>query len=115
MEISAKTRKLKNILEDESLCIRRYGEEMTKKISLRLAELQAAESLSAFWPPNSGPERCHELKGNLKGTYSMDLKHPFRLLFIADHDRLPPETTDPKEKWANITAIQVTGIEDTHG
>ena len=37
-----------------------------------------------FWPPNSGPERCHELKGDLAGVFSIDLKQPYRLLFRTD-------------------------------
>ena len=82
---------------------------------MRLAELRAAESLATFWPPNSGPERCHELKGNRAGTFSIDLKHPYRLLFIADSETSPSASANEPERWANITAIQVTGIEDTHG
>jgi len=27
------------------------------------------------------PERCHELSGADKGTFSMDVKQPYRLLF----------------------------------
>lgn len=81
MEIEIPDRKLKKALEDEKECRTRFGAEMAKKIRLRLAALEAAESLADFWPPSSGPERCHELKGNLAGTFSMDLKQPYRLLF----------------------------------
>lgn len=115
MEISTKSNKLKRIFEDETLCNRRYGDEMCKKIFLRLAAIRAAESLATFWPPNLGPERCHELKGDLKGTFSMDLKHPYRLLFVADNEPLTSNSTSELERWRNITAIQVIGIEDTHG
>ena len=115
MEISTKNNKLKRIFEDETFCKRRYGQEMSKKINLRLTALRAAESLATFWPPMSGPERCHELKGDLKETFSMDLKHPYRLLFRSDHETSTSEPSAEKERWSNITAIQLTGIEDTHG
>jgi proteic killer suppression protein len=79
MEVRAKGGKLKAALENEAVCQKRYGRDMTKKIMMRLGELGAADSLADFWPPNSGPERCHELKGDLAGTFSMDLKQPYLL------------------------------------
>ena len=42
---------------------------MAKKLSLRLDALEAADTLGDFWPPYSGPERCHELKGDRAGSY----------------------------------------------
>src|SRR5256885_7561644 len=74
MDIEIPDRKLKKALENQKECRRRFGPEMAKKIQLRLAALQAADSLVDFWPPSSGPERCHELTGNLAGTFSLDLK-----------------------------------------
>jgi plasmid maintenance system killer protein len=115
MEIEIPDRKLKKTLEDEKECRTRFGAEMAKKIRLRLAALEAAESLADFWPPSSGPERCHELKGNLAGTFSMDLKQPYRLLFqpIGSAGEVP--TSDEKHRWQTIQAIRIRGIEDTHG
>ncbi|MCL7169021.1 hypothetical protein MWK01_26915, partial [Escherichia coli] len=72
----------KAALESEAACQKQYGRDMMKKIMLRLSELRAAVSLADFWPPMSGPERCHELKGELAGTFSIDLKQPYRLLFV---------------------------------
>ena len=69
MEIFAKDNKLKAVLEDETVCKKRFGAPMSKKLTARLAVLRAAESLEAFWPPNSGPERCHELKGDSGGHF----------------------------------------------
>ncbi len=50
--------------DDPAARQREYGVNMAKKLALRLAALYAADSLADFWPPNSGPERCHELKGD---------------------------------------------------
>ncbi len=115
MEIEISDRRLKKALEDERECRKRFGPEMAKKIRLRLAALQAAESLADFWPPSSGPERCHELIGNLARTFSIDLKQPYRLLFepIDPADVVRP--SDEKERWRTIKAIRIKGIEDTHG
>jgi plasmid maintenance system killer protein len=115
MEIRVRDNKLRAALTDEATCKRRFGADMTKKLMLRMATLAAAESLADLWPPMSGPERCHELKGDLAGTFSIDLKQPYRLLFTP----LLPETTEPfsdeQQRWKSIKTIEIQGVEDTHG
>ncbi len=87
---------------------------MEKKIQRRINSLIAAESLADFWPPYTGPERCHELKGDLKGYFSIDHKHPFRLLFIPLVS-IPKGSLDEKDRWKQITEIEIVRIENTHG
>ena len=115
MEIFAKNKKLKGALDDEAVCKQRFGADMTKKLRLRLGALRAADSLATFWPPNSGPERCHELKGDLEGTFSIDVKQPYRLLFKPIEDTPPQDRTNEQERWGSIAAVEVIGIENTHG
>lgn len=115
MEICISDGKLRSAIQDEDACRRRFGADMAKKLKLRIAALRSAESLADFWPPKSGPERCHELKANRVGTFSIDVKQPYRLLFKAAEE--PPESNPPDEqkRWKLITAIELLGIEDTHG
>jgi proteic killer suppression protein len=87
---------------------------MGKKIKLRVDALRAAASLADFWPPLSPPERCHELKQNLAGTFTVDVKQPYRLLF-EPMDKSAAECTTEKERWEAIKAIKIIRIEDTHG
>ena len=87
---------------------------MAKKLSLRLASLKAAESLADFWPPKSGPERCHELKGELQGTFSVDLNQPYRLLF-KPASKPGGDVAEEQQRWKSITSIDILAIEDTHG
>ena len=119
MEIHVSDRNLRAALRDDAGCVRRYGTEMARKLRLRLAALRAADSLEAFWPPKSGPERCHELKGDRAGSFSIDLKHPYRLLFgpypSTTSPAPQPERLDEQQRWAAINAIDILGIEDTHG
>lgn len=112
MDISISDKRLRKVANDPAARQREYGVNMAKKIALRLAALHAADSLADFWPPNSGPERCHELKGDRKGTFSVDLNQPYRLLFQATKE---PNVADEQERWKSITSIDVTAIEDTHG
>ena len=115
MDIFAKDKKLAAAVNDDSACKRRFGTNMAKKLKIRLDALRAADSLETFWPPKSGPERCHELVGNLKGTFSVDLVQPCRLLFTPLEDDPPKDRQNEKERWASITQIELVRIEDTHG
>ena len=63
----------------------------------------------------SGPEGCHELVGNLKGTFLINLVQPYRLLFKPLEDDPPKDREEEKERWASITQIEIVGIVDTHG
>ena len=115
MEISVRDNRLQAALQDESVCKRRYGSDMAKKIKNRVAALYAATSLADFWPPKSGPERCHELQGDLAGTFSIDVKQPYRLLFVPIEEEAPADRSDEQARWVSITAIEILTIEDTHG
>lgn len=112
MKIWFQNSKLEKDLGDHRQTIRTYGAENAKKIQLRLQALLAAESLADF-PPGTPPERCHELVGALAGTFSIDLKQPYRLLFtpkICAH----PRPADRKDFWLSITEIEITDVRDTH-
>ena len=115
MEMSTRDNRLRAALQDEAVCRRQYGSEMAKKIRSRVASLRAAASLAVFWPPKSGPERCHELQGDLAGAFSIDVKQPYRLLFVPIEEEAQPDRSDEQKRWASITAIEILKIEDTHG
>jgi proteic killer suppression protein len=115
MEIHVPDNGLRKAVENQAACKKSFGADMAKKINLRVAALKAAESLADFWPPKSGPERCHELKGDRAGTFSIDAKQPYRLLF---KPHLEIESFDPpneQKRWKSITSIDILTIEDTHG
>lgn len=115
MQIEVRGRKLRAALENEAECRKRFGVQMTKKLMLRVNALGAAESLADFWPPKAGSERCHELKGGLAGTFSMDLNQPHRLLFEAVDGPRKEDEPDARKRWALIKSVVIIDIEDTHG
>ena len=116
MEVTVPNNRLRRDIENDAARKKRFGKEMAQKIALRRAALVAAESLADFWPPHSGPERVHELKkGDLLGTFSMDLKHPFRLLFNASCLEKKGPGADEKKRWESIKSIEIISVEDTHG
>lgn len=57
--------------------------------------------------------RCHELKGNRSGQLSVDLEHPYRLLFMCA-DEPVPRKEDGGLDWAGVTIVEVLGVENTH-
>jgi proteic killer suppression protein len=86
------------------------GRGMAKKLSQRMGELKAAETLSEI--SHLPPPRCHELT-NRKGVYSVDLEHPYRLLFIPANDPVPFKEDGGISK-DDVTEIEIIDIEDTH-
>jgi plasmid maintenance system killer protein len=115
MEIYVSDNGLRRAIEDEAVRRRRYGADMARKLKLRITALQVADSLADFWPPKSGPERCHELQGDRAGTFSIDLKQPYRLLFKPGKTDLGRDLSDEQQRWKSITSIDIFAIEDTHG
>lgn len=93
--------------------VRVHGPKRAEKLRRRLAQLKAAEFLADLAPPYSGPARCHELTGDMNGLLSVDLDHPYRLLFRSADDP-PARRDDGGWDWARIRAIEIVGIEDTH-
>lgn len=67
------------------------------------------------WNMQADPPRCcHELTGNRKGQLSMDLDHPYRLIFKPGHDPVP-ERSEGGLDWRAVTEITIIGVVDTHG
>ena len=115
MEIQVADSKLRKAIEDRRFRQKSLGKEMANKLRIRVNSLIAAANLGVFWPPLSGPERCHELTGELAGVYSIDLKHPYRLLFESV-DGLDKEACEHEmSRWSTITEVKLLRIENTHG
>lgn len=45
----------------------------------------------------------------------MDLKQPHRLLFRPVETKKPLDRSNERERWSAIEAIELLGVEDTHG
>ena len=111
MDIIFKTKKFRKECNNHKLLVRAYGKRRAGLIRRRLDEFQAANSLDEL-RHLPGP-RCHELKGNRAGQFSVDLDHPYRLIFCPENDSLPQRANGGLD-WKRITVIKIIGIEDTH-
>jgi plasmid maintenance system killer protein len=106
--ISAKLRKECN---EENLLVRRHGPRRAELLKRRLSQLSACDNLEGARMLSQ--LRCHELIGNRKGQLSVDLDHPYRLIFKPAHNPVP-RRPDGGLDWEKVTAIIIIGIEDTH-
>ncbi len=109
MDIFFKSKKLKKICNERKAAIRKFGKECGTLLIRRLAALKAAKTLENM--RNLG--RCHELKGDMKNLLSIDLKHPYRLIFEPCEKPIP-KLPDGGLDWSKITSIKILGVEDTH-
>jgi proteic killer suppression protein len=111
MLITFKNKKLKNEFCNEKTLRRKWGTEQAKLIARRLTELAAAEDLETL---RKLPQvRAHELSGDKAGQISLDVKHPYRLLIIPDHEETPRKE-DGGLDWQRTTKVRILGVEDIH-
>ena len=100
----------KTFSSDKAL-IKVFGKEQARKITQRLSEIQAADNLEIL---RTLPQaRVHELAGNRKVQISLDVKQPYRLIVLPDHEDGPLKK-DGGLNWKKITKVKILGIEDTH-
>jgi len=111
MDILFKTSKLEKQSNNRTLLVRTYGKRRATLIRRRLDDLKAANNLQDItYLPQT---RCHELKGNRKGQFSVDLDHPYRLVFCVANNPAP-QRPDGGIDWTRVTAVSIIGVEDTH-
>ena len=111
MDVSFATRSMQKVCSSEKEMKRKWGAALTKKLQQRLLELKAADTLDDI--SRLPPARCHELTGNRKGELSVDVAHPYRLVFKPNHDPLPLKPGGGLD-WALVTSVIVLEVVDTH-
>ncbi|TKB11802.1 type II toxin-antitoxin system RelE/ParE family toxin [Desulforhopalus sp. IMCC35007] len=111
MRILFKTKKLQKTCSVSKETIKQFGVKRGLKLQQRLMELKAAETLAEI--SHLPPPRCHELSGDRAGQLSVDLAHPYRLLFVVANEPAPMKDNGELD-WAKVTEIKIIGIVDTH-
>ena len=112
MDILYRSTKLEKEFNELKRLVRGHGKRQGELIALRLVQLRAAPTLATI--STLPPIRCHELIGNRQGQLSIDLTHPFRLIFEPANNPIPTKE-DGGLNWSAVTAIRILGVEDTHG
>ncbi len=91
--------------------VKELGTKRAAKLKQRLMELRAADTLSVI--SHLPPPRCHELSGKESGIFSVDLEHPYRLLFIPADDPIPLRADGGIDR-EQVREIEILEIRDTH-
>ena len=111
MEILFDRSKLQKQFNTDKLLVKDYGAGMARKIKQRLAQLSAADRLEDL---RNTPGRCHELHGNKAGQLSLDLEHPYRLIFKPADNPPAVKEEDGGIDWKRVRKVMILGVEDTH-
>ena len=111
MDILFQGRKLEKVCHDQSLRTRMYGLVCAKLLGRRIDELRDARNLEEMrLLPQA---KCHELKGDRKGTLSVALEQPYRLIFEPANNPVL-KRPDGGLDWTEVTAIRVLAVENYH-
>ena len=111
MHILFRTKKLAHVFNSEKSLVLAYGAENARLIMRRMSVLNAVPTLAEV--PNTPPERMHELTNDRAGQFAVDVKHPYRLVFVPVGDPVP-QLSDGGYDLARITEIEVLAVEDYH-
>jgi proteic killer suppression protein len=109
--ITFKTAKLQRIFNSHRNLVREYGEQNAARIAVRMAVLLQAPNLAAV--PTGKPDRGHELKGNRRGQFAVDIVQPHRLVFRVSRDS-STQRQGRRIELGQVTAIEILGVEDYH-
>ena len=108
MELRFKTKKLKKQCEEPTEVQKKYGSKIGNKLTQRVSELSAANTLDDI--AKIPAARLHKLEGSRKNEYVIDLVHPFRLVITpvlegnADVDSL-----------SSVRIVRIEEVTDYHG
>ena len=111
VNIVFKNNKLRKLCSEGVAITRKWGAVQAKRLRQRLDDLHAAPNLDVM---RMLPGRCHELTGTQSGQLSLDLEHPYRLVFEPANDPVPAKP-DGGLDWKSVTAVRILKVEDTHG
>jgi proteic killer suppression protein len=77
--IEYKNRRIEMVCTDAYEAEKKHGKAMAEKLQHRVDQIVAAISVEMMIQYRIG--RCHQLTGNRKRQYAVDLIHPYRLVF----------------------------------
>lgn len=110
MEIIFSDREFEGICQDCNRLVKKYGFQNATKITQRIEQLRAIETLGHMLKYRIG--RCHPLKGDFKGLFALDIEHPYRLIIEPVFE---VEVNKAKVDYYCVKIIKIIGVKDYHG
>lgn len=110
MKIAFRTNKLEKQLTKANEMQRAFGT-IARKVNQRMQELISSQNLEIM--KTIPAANCHELKGDRKGEFAVDISGNYRIIFVPDHNPVPVKD-DKSIDCIRITDIMILGTEDYH-
>jgi len=110
MEVNYKNNRLRKKLSSASQIKRNYGVN-AKRVSQRLAEIEASDNLSIL--TSIPAANCHPLTGNRRGQWAVDISANYRLIFEIVNDPIPLINKN-EINLKLVSKIRLVEIEDYH-
>jgi len=111
MVVHYKSQKMKKLCDRADVMKKELGNEMADKLQNRLVLLEATPTLAGI--PTDPPPRCHELHENRHGQFAVDLKYPYRLIFLPANKPIPVDINGGID-LTRVTEIEILEIVDYH-
>ena len=111
VDITFRTSRLARVFNSDRDLKRTYGDRMTRRIQTRMAILKNSRTLDLV--PTTPPDRRHQLTGDRRGQFAVDLVHPRRIVFVPNHHPVPLRD-DGGMDLEQITAITILEVVDYH-
>lgn len=108
MNIEFADNKTQTICQNEKSAIRKLGKACSNKLKSRIADIQAAETVTDLMVG-----KPHPLKGNREGHFSITICDG-KCLILVPANNPTPTTKEGKIDWSNVTEIKIIGIDDYH-
>ena len=103
-------KKLEKMAADYDLCCRKMGSLRAKILFQRIYTLNRVNSWEDL---QHLPGRVHQLSGDRKGQWAMDLDHPYRLIFRPAENQVSIHEHG-RYKLSKISSVEILEITDYH-
>ena len=111
MKVTVKTTKLQKLLGKHKELVKAFGDKRARLIERRIVYLRGASNLHNV--PPTKPFRCHELTGQRKGEFAVDVDEKLRIVFVPDHEPVPKLPDGGIDRKA-VNEIVIIEVEDYH-
>lgn len=108
MDIEFSSPDLQSLCEQQRLMTKQLGDNCSRKLRTRLADLHAISNVAEL---SAG--RPHPLKGDRAGQFAFDLHGGKRLVFESANNPIPLRV-DNSVAWDLVTKVRIVFIGDYH-
>jgi plasmid maintenance system killer protein len=113
VEIFFKSSSLAKSCGEWEKAVRKYGRGDAALIAQRLEEMRASANLAVLMKVPGA--RCHQLSGDRKNYFAVNLNHPYRMIFEPANNPLPRKK-DGGIDLEEVTAVTILRVKvDYHG